>query len=155
MKIEERGYSMITDEQGREWLLQKLYDDGWRYIVADKYDNMYLTNEKPSMFDDVDEVRISSCQKYIGITGVMAALPKLSANEVFSIAEELGIVDWSKVEVDTPVFVRDSENDVWKCRYFAKYEYGKVCTWVDGRTSWSNKIADVPVSWKYAILAEV
>lgn len=126
---------MITDEQGREWLLQKLYDDGWRYIVADKYDNMYLTNEKPSMFDDVDEVRISSCKKYIGITGVMAALPKLSANEVFDITEELGIVDWSKVKVDTPVFVRDSENDVWKCRYFAKYEYEKVYTWVDGRTS--------------------
>lgn len=146
---------MITDEQGREWLLQKLYDDGWRYIVADKYDNMYLTNEKPSMFDDVDEVRISSCKKYIGITGVMAALPKLSANEVFDIAEELGIVDWSKVKVDTPVFVRDSENDVWKCRYFAKYEYEKVYTWVDGRTSWSNKIADIPVCWKYVQLAEV
>lgn len=63
MRIEERGYSMITDEQGREWLFKKLYDDGWRYIVADKYDNMYLTNEKPSMFDDVDEVRISSCKK--------------------------------------------------------------------------------------------
>lgn len=146
---------MITDEQGREWLFQKLYDDGWRYIVADKYDNMYLTNEKPSMFDDVDEVRISSCKKYIGITGVMAALPKLSANEVFDLAEELGIVDWYKVEVDTPVFVRDSENDVWKCRYFAKYEYKKVYTWVDGRTSWSNKIADVPVCWKYAQLSEV
>ena len=155
MRIEEHGYSMITDEQGREWLFQKLYDDGWRYIVADKFDNMYLTNEKPSMFDDVDEVRISSCKKYIGITGVMSALPKLSANEVFDIAEELGIVDWSKVKVDTPVFVRDSENDVWKCRYFAKYEYEKVYTWVDGRTSWSNKIADVPVSWKYVQLAEV
>ena len=146
---------MITDEQGREWLFQKLYDDGWRYIVADKYDNMYLTNEKPSMFDDVDEVRISSCKKYIGITGFMAALPKLSSNEVFDIAEELGIVDWSKVKVDTPVFVRDSENDVWKCRYFAKYEYEKVYTWVDGRTSWSNKIADIPVCWKYVQLAEV
>lgn len=146
---------MITDEQGREWLLQKLYDEGWRYIVADKYDNMYLTNEKPSMFDDVDEVRISSCKKYIGITGVKAALPKLSANEVFDITEELGIVDWSQVKVDTPVFVRDSENDVWKCRYFAKYEYEKVYTWVDGRTSWSNKIADVPVCWKYVQLAEV
>lgn len=104
---------MITDEQGREWLFQKLYDDGWRYIVADKYDNMYLTNEKPSMFDDVDEVRISSCKKYIGITGVMAALPKLSANEVYDIAEGLGIVDWSKVKVDTPILVKANEQDDW------------------------------------------
>lgn len=146
---------MITDEQGREWLLQKLYDEGWRYIVADNFENIFLTGEKPSMYDDVDEVRISSCEKCIGAYSIARILPKLKSNEVLDIAEELGIVDWSKVKVDTPVFVRDSENDVWKCRYFAKYEYEKVYTWVDGRTSWSNKIADVPVSWKYVQLAEV
>ena len=154
MRIEERGYSMITDEQGREWLFRKLYDDGWRYIVADKYDNMYLTNEKPSMFDDVDEVRISSCKKYIGITGVMAALPKLSANEVFDIAEELGIVDWSKVKVDTPVLVRDFENQDWKKRYFAFFDDELIYTWDGGATSWSVKNKDA-IPWKYAKLAEV
>lgn len=145
---------MITDEQGREWLFQKLYDDGWRYIVADKYDNVYLTNEKPSMFDDVDEVRISSCKKYIGITGVMAALPKLSANEVFDIAEELGIVDWSKVKVDTPVLVRDFENQDWKKRYFAFFDDELIYTWDGGATSWSVKNKDA-IPWKYAKLAEV
>lgn len=119
MKIEERGFSMITDEKCMEWLFQKLYDAGWRYIVADNYDNIYLTNEKPSMFNDVDEVRISSCEKRIGATGFIKILPKLKANEVFSIAEELGIVDWSKVKVDTPVLVRDFENQDWKKRYFA------------------------------------
>lgn len=138
-----------------ERLFQKLYDAGWRYIVADNYDNIYLTNEKPSMFDDVDEVRISSCEKAMGASAFKSILPKLNCNECISIGEELGIIDWSKIAVDTPVFVRDSENDVWKCRYFAKYEYGKVYTWVDGRTSWSNKISDVPVCWKYAELAEV
>lgn len=153
--MEERGGSMITDKQGMEWLFHKLYDAGWRYIVADNYDNIYLTNEKPVMFDDVDEVRISSCEKAMGVSAFKSILPKLNRNECISIGEELGIIDWSKIAVDTPVFVRDSENDVWKCRYFAKYEYGKVYTWVDGRTSWSNKIADVPVSWKYVQLAEV
>lgn len=146
---------MITDKQGMEWLFHKLYDAGWRYIVADNYDNIYLTNEKPVMFDDVDEVRISSCEKAMGVSAFKSILPKLNCNECISIGEELGIIDWSKIAVDTPVFVRDSENDVWKCRYFAKYGYGKVYTWVDGRTSWSNKILDVPVCWKYAELAEV
>lgn len=154
MRIEERGYSMITDEQGREWLLQKLYDDGWRYIVADKYDNMYLTNEKPSMFDDVDEVRISSCKKYIGITGVMAALPKLSANEVCDIAEELGIVDWSKVKVDTPILV-SGDNKTWFKRYFARYKDGNVYCWLNGKTSWTA-IDEISIgNWNYAKLAEV
>ena len=146
---------MITDEQGREWLLQKLYDDGWRYIVADKYDNMYLTNEKPSMFDDVNEVRISSCKKYIGITGVMAALPKLSANEVFSIEEELGIVDWSKVAVDTPILVRDIKEQEWGKRYFAFFKDGKVYAWVGGATSWSADGDKDVLKWEYAKLAEV
>lgn len=146
---------MITDEQGREWLLQKLYDDGWRYCVMDNFDNLYLTNEEPSIFDYEDKIRISSCKRAMGASAFKNILPKLNRNECISIAEELGIIDWSKVAVDTPVFVRDSENDVWKCRYFAKYEYGKVYTWVDGRTSWSNKILDVPVCWEYAILAEV
>ena len=145
---------MITDEQGREWLFQKLYNDGWRYIVADKYDNMYLTNEKPSMFDDVDEVRISSCKKYIGITGVMAALPKLSANEVFDIAEELGIVDWSKVKVDTPILV-SADNRTWFKRYFARYKDGNVYCWLNGKTSWTA-IDEISIgNWKYAKLAEV
>lgn len=138
-----------------EWLFHKLYDAGWRYIVADNYDNIYLTNEKPVMFGDVDEVRISSCEKAMGVSAFKSIFPKLNCNECISIGEELGIIDWSKIAVDTPVFVRDSENDVWKCRYFAKYEYGKVYTWVDGRTSWSNKILDVPVCWNYAELAEV
>lgn len=145
---------MITDEQGREWLFRKLYDDGWRYIVANKYDNIYLTNEKPSMFDDVDEVRISSCKKYIGITGVMAALPKLSANEVFDIAEKLGIVDWPKVKVDTPVLVRDFENQDWEKRYFAFFNDELIYTWDGGATSWSVKNKDA-IPWKYAKLAEV
>lgn len=145
---------MITDEQGREWLFQKLYDDGWRYIVADKYDNMYLTNEKPSMFDDVDEVRISSCKKYIGITGVMAALPKLSANEVFDIAEELGVVDWMNVKVDTPVLV-SSDGIIWNRRYFAKAGYGDVYVWNNGATSWSSKDNKDVTAWAYIKLAEV
>lgn len=145
---------MITDKQGREWLLQKLYDDGWRYIVADKYDNMYLTNEKPSMFDDVDEVRISSCKKYIGITGVMTALPKLSANEVFSIEEELGIVDWLKVKIDTPVLV-SSNGITWKKRYFAKADYCDIYVWNNGATSWSAKDNNDTTVWKHIKLAEV
>lgn len=146
---------MITDKQGIEWLLKKLYDDGWRYIVADKYDNMYLTNEKPSMFDDVDEVRISSCKKYIGITGVMAALPKLSANEVFSIEEELGVIDWSKVKVDTPILVKNHDGESWEKRYFAFFRDGNVNAWMCGTTSWTACVAGGATDWKYAKLAEV
>ena len=62
-------------------------------------------------------------------------------------------VDWSNVAVDTPIYVRRSENEQWKKRHFAKYEYGKVHTWCDGTTSWSSD-ADITCVWKFAKLAE-
>ena len=106
------------------------------------------------MFDDVDEVRISSCKKYIDITGVMASLPKLSSNEVFDIAEELGIVDWMAVKVDTPVLV-SSDGIIWHRRYFAKAGYGDVYVWNNGATSWSSKDNKDVTAWAYIKLAEV
>ena len=66
-------------------------------------------------------------------------------------------VDWSKVEVDTPVLVRDGENNEWQRSYFAKYEDGFVYTWIAGATSWTavgyEKGGNV-YRWNYAKLAE-
>ena len=47
-------------------------------------------------------------------------------------------VDWYKVTIDTPILVRDSKNDKWAKRYFAKYEGGKVWAYNNGTTSWTN-----------------
>lgn len=62
--------------------------------------------------------------------------------------------DWSKVEVDTPILVRYSEDgdEEWIKRHFAKYENGKVYAWFDGCTSWSTE--GHMVIWNYAKLAE-
>lgn len=60
-------------------------------------------------------------------------------------------IDWSKVEVDTPILVRYSENLCWIKRHFAKYKNGKVYAWVDGGTSWTTVDYN---NWKYAKLAE-
>ena len=61
-------------------------------------------------------------------------------------------IDWSKVEVDTPILVRDFEGSDWFRRHFAKYENGTVYAWDGGDTSWSG--GDVMTAWKYAKLAE-
>lgn len=67
-------------------------------------------------------------------------------------------VDWSKVKVDTPILVRENEDEEWDKRYFAKFEYGVVWSFCDGRTSWSarknNTTRKDIISWKYAKLAE-
>lgn len=59
-------------------------------------------------------------------------------------------VDWSKVAVDTPILVNDSNDHRWVKRYFAKYENGIVYAWSNGTTSWSGdrctpcKLAKLP-----------
>ena len=62
-------------------------------------------------------------------------------------------IDWSKVEVDTPILVRDSKTGNWIKRYFAKFKDGKVHAWSLGGTSWSSD--DKTYGWRYAKLAEM
>ena len=60
-------------------------------------------------------------------------------------------IDWNEVKVDTPILVRNSEYGEWFKRYFAEYKNGKVYTWDNGCTSWSEEYM---TGWKYAKLAE-
>ena len=60
-------------------------------------------------------------------------------------------VDWSKVKINTPILVKETENKNWIRGYFAKYEDGKVYAWSNGRTSWTTSYI---ISWKYAKLVE-
>ena len=61
---------------------------------------------------------------------------------------------WSKVEVDTPILVRNSEyaTTSWLRRHFAKYENGLVYAWKDSRTSWTAN--NMTTAWQCAKLAE-
>ena len=63
-------------------------------------------------------------------------------------------VDWSKVAVDTPILVRNSEKNSWEKRYFAKYENETVYAWDGGKTSWSVGSKLRIFDWKFAQLAE-
>lgn len=63
-------------------------------------------------------------------------------------------VDWSKVPVDTKVFVRDYEGDHWLARHFAKYADGMVFAFTVGKTSFTSVENDIS-NWKFAKLAEV
>ena len=62
-------------------------------------------------------------------------------------------VDWSKVKVDTPIYVRRSDDEEWESRHFAKFEDGRVYAWADGTTSFTAPINSA-VDWKHAKLAE-
>lgn len=63
-------------------------------------------------------------------------------------------VDWSKVEIDTPILVKDMEYENWRKRYFAEYKDGIIYVWVNGKTSWSAFDDKDVTTWNYVELAE-
>lgn len=64
------------------------------------------------------------------------------------------IVDWSKVAVDTKIWVREFTNTEWYPRYFAKYDGKNVYAWTNGATSFSRLGENDCTVWRYAKLAE-
>ena len=51
-------------------------------------------------------------------------------------------VDWSKVPIDTPIFVRDDDEDRWTKRHFYKYVNGRIRTFDGGKTSFTSNNFD-------------
>lgn len=75
--------------------------------------------------------------------------------QCIDIAEYLGVVDWSKVAVDTPILVKDDCDNKWEKAYFAKYEDEMIYAWDNGRTSFSARNKYDTFIWDNAKLAEV
>lgn len=144
---------MITDEQGKEWLFQRLYDAGWRYVVGGLGTYVFLTQNEPNIVDGY--FTITNIDEIYKCTDIKYLFPSLGMGDVINIAEELGIADWSKVKVDTPVLVKHYEQDKWEKRYFAYFKDGRVYAWLCGTTSWSADCKGDTTSWNLAKLAKV
>jgi hypothetical protein len=57
--------------------------------------------------------------------------------------EEIPTVDWNKVEVDTPMWMRTFGEGPWHKRHFHKFEGGRVHYWPNGCTSFTcNRTSD-------------
>ena len=50
-------------------------------------------------------------------------------------------IDWSKVPVDTPVIVWNTDEEYR--RYFSGIKDGRFCAYADGRTSWSSTTGNI------------
>lgn len=132
----------MNDKQFTDELFKRMYDLGYRKAEIESGVLFFFNGKRELLNYFLPRVMVAStCFE--------------GKDQLIDIGEYLGIVDWSKVEVDTPIFVRNSIEEVWKCRYFAMYENGEVYAWQLGRTSWSNVIKNSPIAWKYAKLAEV
>ena len=142
---------MITDEQGKKWLLQKLYDNGWRYLAEDYCGRVWLATEKPEFnkFGSLEFVGKRST-----VTCIRDILPKTNLNQYLNIEKELGVIDWANIPVDTPVHVWNKGGTVKERRHFACFKNDKVHTWTHGKTFLSN-YKYMTEEWDYAELVEL
>lgn len=128
----------MNDKQFTDELFRRMYDLGCRRAeIVSGTVFFYKNCERISQWSNRVDVK-STCFT--------------EDNQQIDIAEYLGIVDWSKVAVDTPILVRN-DGIVWVRSYFAEYKSGKVRTYFNGATSWSSD--GRMVSWDYAKLAGV
>lgn len=132
----------MNDKQFTDELFKRMYNIGYRKVEI----------EDDTLFFFVDE-RDCSCLFSPRIPVKSTCFEE--KDQLIDVGEYLGIVDWSKVAVDTPVLVSfDGCN--WFKKYFAKVQNDTVYTWDNGATSWSVSNKEYCVtSWRYAKLAEV
>lgn len=137
----------MNDKEGRKWLLQKLYDNGIKYIAYSPFYGGYVGVKETPRISDKGEV-INDITTVITLHGL---LPDFNEPNYLDIGKYFGIIDWSKVAIDTPIKVQRG-NGVVINRHFAAFDNGEVYYYRDGRTSWSD-IGRKSVPTKRVILA--
>lgn len=123
----------MNDKEGRKWLLQKLYNNGIKYIAYSPFYGGYVGVKETPRISAKGEV-INDITTVITLHGL---LPDFNEPNYLDIGKYLGLFDWSKVAVDTPIIVKEICS-VELRRYFKEYKDGKVYYFGDGRTSWSG-----------------
>lgn len=112
----------------QKWLLQEMYNEGYRDI---KIEGVYAFFVNPTFIENGGNFKIRD-----HTTRIPCKVLGLNPNtRKYSIASLLGIVEWEKVPVDTPIVV-ETICGTFK-QHFAKYDGKKVWYFDGGRTSWS------------------
>lgn len=130
----------MNDKQFTDELFKRMYDLGFRKAEIEDDVLFFFNGEREFLNPFLPRVMVdSTCFE--------------KKDQLIDIAEYLGIVDWSKVPVDTPILVKDDCDDKWEKAYFAKYEDEMICAWNNGRTSFSARNKDDTFIWDCAKLA--
>lgn len=124
----------MNDKEGRKWLLQKLYNNGIKYIVFSKFYNGYVgLIDKPVFGNNGEPIGAFKCILTLG-----DLLPDFNEPNYLDIGKYLGIVDWSKVAVDTPIIVEYEGIKKPLNRHFSRFSNGNIYYFTEGKTSWTS-----------------
>ena len=107
-----------------------------------------LVEESEAYELEDDSVSGFCCQIYEKLENVEENLGKLDKK-----VETKDEVDWTKIPVDTRVYVQEEESGiVWLPRYFSRYENGVFYVFEEGKTSYTTKWE---VAYPICILADI
>nr|DAY35480.1 MAG TPA: hypothetical protein [Caudoviricetes sp.] len=132
----------MNNKQFTDELFKRMYDIGYRKAEIKDDTLFFFVNERDCscLFSPRVPVK-STCFE--------------EKDQLINVGEYLGVIDWSKVAVDTPILVKDDYDEEWVKSYFASYKNGEVRAWMGGRTSFSARNKTDTFGWKYAKIAEV
>jgi hypothetical protein len=117
----------MTNEQ--KWLLEQMHQEGYRDI---KIIGVYAYFVNPDFIENGGNFKVRDHTPRIPCR-VLGLSPK---TDKYSIASLLGIVEWERVPVDTPVIAAIGLKK-FKL-YFAKYKEETVYCFANGQTSWTT-----------------
>ena len=132
----------MNDKQFTDELFKRMYDLGYRKAEIEDDTLFFFVSERDCLCPFLPRVPVKSTCFEV-------------KDQLINVGEYLGVIDWSKVAVDTPILVKDDYDDKWEKAYFAKYEDEMICAWSSGRTSFSVRSKDDTFVWDHAKLAEV
>ena len=131
---------MINDKEFTDELFKRMYDLGFRKAEIEDDVLFFFNGEREFLNPFLPRVMVgSTCFE--------------EKDQLIHIAEYLGIVDWSKIAVDTPILVDKTERLQVK-RHFARFDGEHVYYYGNGRSSWTFDSTE-SISPKYVKLAKV
>lgn len=119
----------------------------------------YQRKKKMAMnlfFDTCDNIACSSCPivegtPYANCYALEEQEPLLAIKRVSDLVEQQ-TVDWTQVETDTKIYVRNNAYEEWIPRHFKEYKKGYIYVFCSGKTSFTAE--NRHTYYKYGKLAE-
>ena len=113
MKIKENGN--MNDKAFTDELFKRMYNLGYRKAEIEDDTLFFFVNERDYLCPFSPRVQVKcTCFE--------------EKDQLIDIAEYLGIVDWSNVAVDTPIYVRVHKGNTWEKTVFCIFQGWKsIC----------------------------
>lgn len=151
--IKESIRHKVSDEDGVQWLLYKLYHHGIRYLTYDEnIARIDCHRYRPNTIDDIQDKRKKICHNMdVYVWSLLVNLLAIeNKSDYIELVTEYDIIDYRKIPVDDVVEV-SNDGEEWQVRHFYQYKEGeeyRFGVFAHGTDSHTGCTSDIEW-WKY------